>query len=95
MLMFFSAGSAASLLIGLLDGLRLLRLLLDSSFLKPSLRFVNSRVYYGVSLSDKLNGARLFATQTLLVYIFDIVGRLQSRLSLSIDCFFDNLGPTL
>lgn len=50
----------------------LLLLLLGSSLLMPSLRFVNSRVFHGVALSTSLSGVGLVIAQTLLVHIFDV-----------------------
>ena len=55
-----------------LVGLGLLLLLLRACFLGPSLRFVNSRVFYGVALSASLSDVRLVAIQIFLVHIFNI-----------------------
>ena len=58
--------------IGDLALLLLLLLLLVLSFLSLSLKFIYSRVFYGVAVSASLSGTMSAIAQTSLVHVFDV-----------------------
>ena len=58
-------------------------------------RLLYSRIPYQIALGTSPNVVESVATQILLVYLFDVGGGLQTCLSLDIDRFLYDLGPTV
>ena len=83
------------LLVGLLGGLSLMLKSRCFRLLRFGPRLFRSRVFYRVVFGASPSRIGSVVTQTLLIYLFDVGGRLQVCLSLDIDRFLYDFGPTV